>query len=172
MKNTTTVPTVATTTVTTVARKGNETKRVLIAGIMSAAEGYQGACTGLGKASAFLALSRKGLRGAVELAASSGLFSSEELVAVVRSAAKAAGMNDSSASRALVSVGLRQRAERADKGSGRKPKPTADIDDAPPSSATEEVTPESIATAAVKALGREGALIALAKAYHLVKSGA
>jgi len=154
-------------------RKGNETKKTLIAGIMSAAEGYQGACTGLGKASAFLSVSRKGLKGAVELAAASGLFSSEELVKVVRSAAKSAGMSETSASRALVAVGLRQRAERTDKGSERKPKPDdADTDDAPPTSAPETVTSESIASASVAALGREGALLALAKAYHLVKSGA
>jgi len=155
-------------------RKGNETKKTLIAGIMSAAEGYQGACTGLGKASAFLSVSRKGLKGAVELAAASGLFSSEELVKVVRDAAKAAGMSDTSASRALVAVGLRQRAERTDKGSERGRKPDdADTDDAPPSSAeAETITSESLATTCVKALGREGALLALAKAYHLVKSGA
>jgi len=173
MKNTTTVPTVST-TVTTVARKGNDTKKTLISGITAACEGYQGACEGLGKASSFLAVSRKGLRGAVELAASSGLFTAEELVKIVRDAAKSAGMSDSSASRALVAVGLRQRAERADKGSGRGRKPDdADTDDAPPTSAPEEeVSAKSIATAVVAALGREGALLALAKAYHLVKSGA
>jgi len=173
MKSINTVPAIST-VATTVARKGNDTKKTLISGITAACEGYQGACEGLGKASSFLAVSRKGLKGAVELAAASGLFSSEELVKIVKSAAKAAGMSDSSASRALVAVGLRQRAERTDKGSGRKPKPDdADIDDAPPASAEPEtVTPESIATSAVTALGREGALLALAKAYHLVKSGA
>jgi len=154
-------------------RKGSDaTKKSLVAGITSACTGYQDACEGLGKASSFLAVSRKGLKGAVELAAASGLFSSEELVKIVKSAAKSAGMSDTSASRALVAVGLRQRAERTDKGSGRKPKPTTE-DEIPPSEAKPEtVTSESIASAAVAALGKEGALVALARAYHLVKAGA
>jgi hypothetical protein len=100
----------------------------------------------------------------VAQASASGLFTVNELIETVKTAAKAAGMAESTASRALIDVGLRQRAQRSDKGKTRGETPATQT---PPPAPAKPPTAESIA-ALVAGMAVEDAKRILAAAYHLV----
>ena len=122
---------------------------------------------------------RASFKEVVAQAAASGLFTPKELIATVKAAAKAAGMAESTASRALIDVGLRQRKQRGDAGKSRNPAPDADAEDTdetdeqiPPVPATAALatSPETIAQSLIAALGKDAALDVLCKAYHIAKA--
>jgi len=142
-----------------VAPDSDTARAAFVARIESACAAYKVGCEGMGDASKRLSEYRATLKTAVEEAVKSGLFTKANLIEVATAAFVASGMSDTSVSKALIAAGLRQRAERSDKGTGKGGK-------------TPEVpvvlTADALAKGLVASLGLDAAKQLLCEAYQLM----
>lgn len=102
----------------------------------------------------------------------SKLFGGEEIVNAIKSRAEKLGLGDKSISAILIKAGLRQRAPRSDKGSGKGDNSDAPANTTPPTTSLPS-TPTALAAAIVSAFGgdKEKAAQFIGAAYTALKLG-